>query len=87
MKQILWIRILKSLYILIICPPAGMEPEECGALSVGLTTPAVGPLLVGPAESPTIVVTTEEVVAALTTGVEEATQMVEIVRTDVIVTL
>ena len=64
-----------------------MEPEEGGALSVGLTTPANGPLLVGQVEGSAILVTTKEAVMALTTGVEEATQMVGIVGTDVMDTL
>ena len=90
MKRALRARIPKGMPIWILCPPAGMEPEEGGALSAGLTTPdadAGGPLFVGPAEGPTTLVTTEDAVMTLTTGVEEATQMVGIVRRDVTVTL
>lgn len=90
MKWILWIRILKNLEILVICPPTGMELEEGGALRLGLTTPDVeadGPLFGGPAEGLAIVVTTEDAVTTLTTGAKEATQMVRIVGTNVTDTL
>jgi len=63
-----------------------MVPEEGGALRLGSTTPdtgAAGPMCEGPAEGPAIVVTTEDAVMTLTAGVEEATQIVGIVGTDV----
>lgn len=67
-----------------------MELEEGGALRLGSTTTdmdAEGPLFEGPIEGPATVVTTEDAVTALTTGAEEATQMVGIVGTDVTITL
>ena len=67
-----------------------MELEEGGAFSVGSTTPGVdadGPLFVDPDEGPTTVVTTEDAVTTPTTAVEEATEAVGIVRTEVIDTL
>jgi len=67
-----------------------MELEEGGEQRLGLTTPdmdADGPLFRGPAKGPATVVTTEDAVMELTIGAEEATQMVGIVGTNVIVTL
>jgi len=90
MKWILGVQILKSMQILIVCPPAGMEPEEGGAFSVGSKTSDVdadGPLFANPDKGPAIVVTTEDAVMAPTIGVEEATQTVGIVRTEVTDTL
>ena len=63
-----------------------MEPEEGGALRLGSTTPdmgVIGPLCEGLSEGMATMVTTKDAVTALTTGAEEATQMVGIVRTDV----
>jgi len=54
-------------------PPSRMEPEEGGALWVRLTTidaEANKQPLVGPTKGLAIVVTTEDVVTTLTTGVE-----------------
>ena len=67
-----------------------MEPEEGGAPSVGSTTlgtDADGPLLAEPEEGLAAMVTTEDAVTALTTGVEEATHIVGIVGTEVTRTL
>jgi len=63
-----------------------MEPEEGGALSAGWTTLGVcadWPLFTEPWDGPATVVTIEDVVTALTTGVEDATQTVGIVGTEV----
>ena len=90
MELILGVWILKSVQILIVCPPTGMEPEEGGAFSVESTTPGVdadGPLFTDTDEGPATVVTTEDAMTAPTTGVEEATQTVGIVRTKVTDTL
>ena len=76
MERTLQAQILDSLQILIVCPPAGMEPEEGGALSVGLTTPDVGadgPLFAELGDGPATVVTTEDAVTTPTTVAEEAT--------------
>ena len=67
-----------------------MKPEEGGALSVGSTTldtDADGPLFADPEEGQAREVTTEDEVTEPTTGVEEATQTVGIVRTKVTDTL
>ena len=67
-----------------------MELEEGGAFSLGSTTSDVdadGPLLADQEEGPAAVVTTEDAVTTLTTGVEEATQTVGIVETEVTDTL
>ena len=67
-----------------------MEPEEGGAPSVGSTTldtDADGPLFTDLEEGLAIVVITEDAVTALTTWVEEATQTVGIVGTEVTDTL
>ena len=67
-----------------------MVPEEGGEPSVGSTTLGTdvdGPLFADPEEDPVAVVTTEDVVMASKTGVEEATQIVGIVGTEVIGTL
>ena len=63
-----------------------MALEEGGALTAGRTTLGVSadwPLCTGLRDGLATVVTIEDAVTALTTGVEDATQTVGIVGTDV----
>lgn len=67
-----------------------MEPEEGGAIKIGLTTPNADsnePLLVELGEDQATVVTTEYAMTTLTIGAKEATQTVGIVKIDVTDTL